>query len=92
MLNGAEVIVLDLDDLAASSATLVTSLRKLSAARGLSAPPLVLRTQPALQVELGVQLQLSTNQVLLGLLLLTACAGCVYLATREGSGFVASAP
>ena len=86
MLAGAEVIVLDLDDLASSSATLIAALRTLSAARGMPAPPLELRTRPSLQVELSVQLELTANQVMLGLLLLTACAGVIYLASAEGGG------
>lgn len=85
MLAGAEVIVVDPGDLAASSATLIASLRDLSAKRGLAPPPLEVMTQPTLQLDMSLQLELSANQLLFGLLLLTACAGVVYLASREGS-------
>jgi hypothetical protein len=84
MLDGAEVIVVNTGDLAQSSATLVAVLRELSAQRGMAPPPAELTTRPGLQVELGVRLELTANDVLLGLLLVTACAGIVYLATREG--------
>jgi hypothetical protein len=87
MLAGAEVIIISGDDLAGSSAALVATLRRISAEHGLAPPPLEVSTQPALQLTLGVELQLTSNQVLFGLLLLTACAGLVYLASRDVGGF-----
>lgn len=84
MLEGVEHIRFDPADLGASSATLIASLRALSEQRGLPPAPPVL-TQPALQLQLSAQLQLTAAEVLLGLFLFAAVTGFVYLAVQSGT-------
>ncbi|MCI2974847.1 MAG: toll/interleukin-1 receptor domain-containing protein [Ferrimicrobium sp.] len=93
MLDGIEYISFDHEDVAASSADLIAAIRRLSELQGLPTPPVfVVNTQPAFQLQLSAQLQLNANQVLIGLLVLTAVAGLLYLAVNyakeDGPGTV----
>ena len=80
MLDGTEHIPFDHNDVATSSANLISALRRLSERRGLlTSPVLVVNAQPAFQLQLSAQLQLTANQVLVGLLVVAALAGLMYL-------------
>ncbi len=81
MLDGIEHISFDHEDVAASSADLISAMRRLNELRGLSTPPVfVVNAQPAFQLQLSAQLQLTANQVLIGLLVLTAVTALLCLA------------
>ena len=84
MLDGIEHIPFDHNDVATSSADLISALRRLSERRGLPTPPvLVVNAQPAFQLQLSAQLQLTANQVLVGLLVVAALAGLMYLVVNS---------
>lgn len=88
MLEGVEHMAFDPEDPAPSAASLTAALRALSERRHLPPPPQVtVRTQPALQVQLTAELHLDGSQLLVGLLMLSAIAGLVYLATQTGGEF-----
>lgn len=87
LLDGTEYVVFDPDDLASSSADVISALSRVGAQRGFTAPPrVVMTTEPALQLQLSAQLQLTPGQLLLGLLIVTAAVGLVFVATSKTTG------
>lgn len=93
MLQGIEHLVFDPDNPAESSAGLVAALCDIAQRRGVPQSPPVMPTQPALQVQLAAQLELTSGQLLVGMLLLAVVAGVLtYAVVRSSGGGAAAAP
>jgi hypothetical protein len=76
LLDGIEQIRFDPEDLAAVSADLTAGLRTLDKGRPAPvSPAFLIGAQPALQLHLGLHVQLTAGQVLVGLIFLVAAFG-----------------
>ena len=84
MLAGVEQIRFNPADLSSASADLISGLRVLGERRGVPPGPVLVTVQPALQVQFAAQLNLTGGQVMVGLLVVAAVVGLVYLASQSG--------
>jgi hypothetical protein len=83
MLEGTEVIYFQRDDLVSSSANLIAGLHHVARRTGNPADVVSLGTQPALQVRLDVQIQLTPGQLFIGMLLLGAVVLAIIYLSRN---------
>ena len=92
MLDGIEQVRFDPEDLAAVSADLTAGLRTLDKGRPAHVPPaLLVGAQPARQLHLGLHVQLTAGQVLVGLIFLVAAFGLAFYLLSDRHGGTASA-
>jgi hypothetical protein len=83
LLVGVEVIVFNPENLAGASASLFGALTRLGSSRP---GAMDLQVQPAFQLQMAAQLELSANQLLVGFLVLSAVVGLVVVASHSAGG------
>ncbi len=83
MLDGVEHIPFSSEDPATGAAPLVEGLRALAERRGVEAGTEVVGgTQPVFQLQVSAELQLTGKQLLIGLLIVAAAVGVIYLVVQ----------
>ncbi len=86
MLDGLEYVPFSPLEPAASTADLIRGLQAIADSRGIGAlESVVVQAPPALQLQMTVQLQLSGQELLVGLMVVAAVAILVYVAAKEAS-------
>ena len=90
MLEGIEYISLDPDDLASSSANLIAGLRRVGERAGVQSVTAGALPQPVFQFQLSAQVQLTGGQLLVGLLIVGAIVGLIFVAAQANSGAAGS--
>ncbi len=89
-LAGMDNVVLDRDDLAASTAPITTALVHLGHERGIpvASEPLTAATQPAFRVSLQMdaEFHVTANQLLFGVCALALIVGLIYVINNQESG------
>jgi hypothetical protein len=86
MLAGVEVIYFDPQDLSSSSANLIVGLRHIAEKRAVRAQAAPIAVAPAFQFQLGVRVQLTPAQLVVGVILVGAIVGLAVYGTRNTGG------